>query len=74
MAHNFNKEIKTCRTCGHFNHNMGTFSYCLIQEDEVWEGDHCDRHATPAEAKKWVDKEYMYQGTIFDRGDGKANF
>lgn len=74
MKHNFNKSISYCESCGHFNSNAGTFSLCLLQEREVSKGDHCDKHATEKEAKMWIEKEYQYMGTIFDRGDGKANF
>jgi hypothetical protein len=45
-----------------------------VQETEVFEADYCDKHATDKQAREWVEKEYRFQGTIFDRGDGKADF
>lgn len=74
MKHNFNKVVNYCGSCGHYNPNAGTFSYCLVQEKDVWEGDHCDKHATEQRAKKWLEDEFKFMGTIFDRGDGRANF
>lgn len=74
MPHNFNKPIRNCYTCGHYGHHTGTFSFCLVQDKDVWEGDYCDKHASYAEAKKWEQKEFQFIGTVFDRGDGRANF
>lgn len=74
LPHNFNKPVHNCCTCGHYNRNAGTFSFCLVQNADVWEGDHCDKHASYAEAKKREQKELQFTDTVFDRGDGLANF
>lgn len=74
VKYNFNKEVSHCRSCGHYNPNSGTFSFCLVQDTDVWEGDYCDKHSTNREAQKWVENEFRFLGTVFDRGDGYANF
>lgn len=75
MKHNYNKPISICGTCGHFNHNAGTFSFCLMQDNDVFEGDYCDLHTKSLKiAHQREMKELQYMGTIFDRGDGRADF
>ena len=75
LKHNFNKPYTSCGSCAHFNKNTGTFSFCLIQEEDVFEGDNCDMHTTNRQiAKQREDKICQFAGTVFDRGDGKANF
>ncbi|SFP10184.1 hypothetical protein [Salibacterium halotolerans] len=78
MAHNFKpagEETKICRTCYHFSLHAGVFSFCLVQEYDVYEGDSCDMHTESAWIGRKREKELtQYVDTIFDRGDGKANF
>lgn len=75
LKHNFNKTVSFCGSCTHFNHNVGCFSFCLIQEKDVFEGDTCDMHTTSRKvANERENKITQFMGTVFDRGDGRANF
>ncbi|WP_144511565.1 hypothetical protein [Bacillus sp. FJAT-22090] len=67
MQHNFNKPVSFCGSCAHFNHNTGTFSFYLIQDEDVFKGDYCDKHTTNRKVANEREKKItQFMGTIFD--------